>query len=120
MLMGPFLNSHYWPMTVCPQVGVALMFGLDVDDSCPSKLQSGRVQILITAEGPGGCLLLSSHSLLLLSSFCNIEMNKDTEFIHEISNYSLHVTRYASADTYILGNHALAIPSTTILSPALF
>jgi len=47
-------------------------------------------------------------------------MNKDTVLIHEISNYSLYVARYASADTYILGNHALAIPSTTILSPALF
>jgi len=55
MLMGPFLNSHYWPTTACPQVDVALTFGLDVDDSCPSKLGSGIVQILITAEGPGGC-----------------------------------------------------------------
>jgi hypothetical protein len=55
MLMGPFLNSHYWPMTVCPRIDVALTVGLDVDDSCPSKLQSGKVQILITAEGPGEC-----------------------------------------------------------------
>ncbi|KIK04609.1 hypothetical protein K443DRAFT_93009 [Laccaria amethystina LaAM-08-1] len=55
--MGPFLNSHYWPTTVCSQVDVALTFGLDVDDSHPSKLQSGKVQILISAEGPGECLV---------------------------------------------------------------
>ena len=56
MLMGPFLNSHYWPMTACPQVDVAIMFGLDVDDSCPSRLKTGNVRILITAEEPGECL----------------------------------------------------------------
>ena len=55
MLMGPFLNSHYWPTTACPQVDVAIMFGLNVDNSCPSKLQTGNVQISITAEGPGEC-----------------------------------------------------------------
>jgi len=53
--MGPFLNSHYWPTTACPHVDEALTFRLDVDSSCPSKLQSGKVQILITAEGPAAC-----------------------------------------------------------------
>ena len=56
MVMGPFLNNHYWPATAFPKVDVPLTFRLDVYDSWPAKLRRRIIQIWQTAEAPGGCL----------------------------------------------------------------
>jgi len=39
MLMGSFLNGHYWPATAFPKVDVCVTFPLDVNDSCTAKLR---------------------------------------------------------------------------------